>query len=480
MHITFINTCLGGDYSALDIAITSLATFVNERTRHSASIVDLTFHRRFWKRYLCSELALHKPDVVGISSNTMYMQYVKMIMAEVKQAFALPIVLGGHHASIYPEATLRLDGCDYVCTGDGERPLELLLDRLEEQKSVDGVKGIWHKKDDSIIKNEIGCFYQLDNLPMPNWDLWKDLDKYLYYLGMLYVIGSRGCPYTCTFCDAHGIAKAIPGSYYRERDPYDYVQELMTQWEKYGQRNLRLFQLFDPVFTMNTKWVELFCSEYRRLGLHEKIKYSVFSRIDHLDEDKINMLADSGCGVVRIGVECGNEYIRNHIYEKKLSDKKLFKIFDLLHKRGVTITAYYMLGGPGESHTTMRETIVCARKLQAQRSVFFMYKPFTDEGVKQVVEYGGIVDQKRWKKADNITFSAVVRIKGVPPLVIEMYQWYGYAVTFTPRLVKMICRLKWMYPVYLSIYLFSAIIDGLNLSYVLMYFHVYGYDNIDK
>jgi radical SAM superfamily enzyme YgiQ (UPF0313 family) len=408
------------------------------------------------------------------------MQYVKMIMAEVKRAFALPIVLGGHHASIYPDETLRLDGCDYVCTGDGEKPLALLLDCLQDNKDIDGLKGIWYKKDSHIIKNEIGSFYPLDDLPMPNWDLWKDLDKYFYYLGMLYLIGSRGCPYACTFCDAHGIAKAIPGSYYREKDPYAYVHELMAQWEKYRKRNLRLFQLFDPVFTMNSEWVESFCNEYRRLGLQEKIKYSVFSRIDHLDEDKIDLLAQSGCGGMRIGVECGDEYYRNQIYEKKISNKNIFKIFDLLHKRGITVTAYYMLGGPGESHKTMRQTVAYAKKLQAQRSVFFMYKPFTEEGRKKMDEYGGIVDQRRWDKADNITFSAVVRLKGIGPLFIEMYQCYGYAVTFIPRLVKMIFRLKWLYPVYLSAYLFSSIIDGLNVAYSLMYFHVYGYDNVDK
>ncbi|MBM4388855.1 MAG: hypothetical protein FJ088_14030, partial [Deltaproteobacteria bacterium] len=46
MHISFIHTPLGGDFTDWDIAITSLATFLNKTTRHKASIIDLTFHRR--------------------------------------------------------------------------------------------------------------------------------------------------------------------------------------------------------------------------------------------------------------------------------------------------------------------------------------------------------------------------------------------------------------------------------------------------
>ena len=102
MRVSFINSLLGGDFSALDIAITALATYVNERSHHQASIIDLTFHRRNWKEALKKGIEKNKPDVIAISSNTMYMKYVTTIMKEIKLKYNLPIILGGHHASIYP------------------------------------------------------------------------------------------------------------------------------------------------------------------------------------------------------------------------------------------------------------------------------------------------------------------------------------------------------------------------------------------
>ena len=49
MKVKFINATLGGDYSALDIAITCLATYLNARTPHRATITDLTFRRKAWR-----------------------------------------------------------------------------------------------------------------------------------------------------------------------------------------------------------------------------------------------------------------------------------------------------------------------------------------------------------------------------------------------------------------------------------------------
>lgn len=481
MKIAFINSCLGGDFSALDIAITLLATYINERTEHDAVIIDLVFHRHFWRRYLYDELQYHAPDVVGISSNTMYMQYVKAIMREVKKNFDVPIILGGHHASIYPEETLHIPECDAICIGDGEEALTYYLDTCSARGGYIRGAGIWYKSGTDIIKNSGGAFRKnIDDLPVPNWDLWKDLDKYLYHLGMLYIIGSRGCPFKCTFCDAHGISDAVDGDYFRSRDPIAYVHEIAQQWKKYKHRNLRLVQLFDPVFTMHADWVEKFCNEYRRIGLHHHVRFSVFSRLDHLDKERIDMLARSGCGVVRVGIESGDAYIRNEVYQKNFSNTTIREVFDLLRRSGIATTTYYMLGGPGETRKTAQTTIDFALELNGSRSVFFVYKPFTQEGIRQVYEYGGVIDQKRWVDADNITFGAVVATKDLTVFQVEWFQCKAYFLTFARRWLTILKRQKWHYIPWLCTYILRGMRNGLSILYLLVYFHVYGYDNVDK
>jgi radical SAM superfamily enzyme YgiQ (UPF0313 family) len=481
MKIQFINALLGGDYSALDISITNLATYLNKKTKHRASILDLTFHTKQWKEHIANGIKAFKPDIIGISCNTMYMQYVKKIISEIKKKYHLPVILGGYHASIKPEETLNMDACDAVCIGDGEYALTEYLNRLETNKSLKGIPGIWVKTKGKIIRNKGGYFIQdIDKLPIPDWNLWKDLDKYFYYLGMLYFIGTRGCPYQCSYCDAHGIKQAVAGSYYRARDPIAYAREIAYQYRIYKNRGVRLAQLFDQVFSMNETWITKFCNEYKKQGIAGVFKFSTFSRIDHLNEKKFKILKEGGCAILRVGVEAGDSYIRNTVYKKNISNEQIKKIFTMGRKYGIKFTAFYILGGPGETRKTTNKTINLARQINADRSAFFIYKPFTDEGVKQITQFGGEIDLKRWAKADNITYGAVVRLKDLSPKQTEILQAKAYFLTFGKRLLRMIREQKLKYFIQFIAYVSKGIQDGLDIRYVLPYFHIYGYDNVKK
>lgn len=482
MHIQFINIS-GGDFSAMDIAITQLATYMNERTAHTASILDMTFHRRNWKRHLQYGYEKYHPDIIGISTNTMYMQFVRPIIVEIKNKYKLPIILGGAHASIHPDSVADLPEVDAICIGDGEFALEQYLDRVAQGQSAEGVRGIWSKEQGNWIKNPGGSFIEnIDQFPYPNWDLWEDLQKYFYFLGMLYIQGSRGCPYKCTYCDAHGIADAVHGNYFRLRDPVDYAREIAHQWNKYkGLKNPpRLAQLFDPVFTVSEDWLKAFCAEYRRLGLHHEFRYSAFTRIDHLSEAKIKLLSESGCALLRPGIETGNDFIRNKVYEKNVTTNQIREVAQLCNKHNIGLTAFYMLGGPGETRQTMQDTIDLAVQIDASRSAFFIYKPFTNAGEQQVREFGGEIDAMKWQEADNITFGAVVKLTGISLKTIEWYQMKAYYLTFGRRLLRMICRQKFLYFVRLFRYMVLGIRYGLDVKYLITYYHIYSYDNVDN
>ncbi len=483
MHIQFINALLGGDFSAMDIALTQLATCVNERSSHTASILDMTFHTKHWKKHLQYGIEKYKPDIIGLSTNTMYMQYVKPIIKEVKERYGLHVILGGHHASIYPVETINLPEADAVFLGDSEFSLISYLDKYSKGEPVTGISGVWVKENGKIIKNGCGQFIQnIDQFPMPDWDLWEDLDKYLYHLGMLYIIGSRGCPYKCTYCDAHGIADAVEGKYFRLRDPVQYAQEIANQWHKYKNRKYppRLAQLFDPVLTINEDWLEAFCKEYKKQGIEKDFRFSAFSRIDNLNENKIRMLSEGGCALLRVGLEAGNDYIRNDIYKKRISTAEIRKHFKLCKEGGIGFTAFYILGGPGESRQTLNETLDLAIELDAERSAFFIYKPLTKEAFNQLDELGCQVVHDKWAAADNITFNAVVKLKDMSPKQIEFFQIKAYFLTFGRRLLRMLKKQKLKYFIRLIVYMSRGIWRGLNFMYLITYYHIYAYDNVDK
>ena len=481
MKISFINPVLGGDYSALDIAATTLSAYLNQRTVHKAKICDLTFHRKNWQIFLNQHIKDSRPDIIGISTTALYMPYVKQLIQKVKSDYGLPVVLGGYQASIYPKESLNIKGVDFVCIGDGEYALAGLMDRLENKLSIAGLAGVGYREAGTSIINPGGSFIEdIDSLPIVDWDAWQDLDRYFYFLGMLYIIGTRGCPYQCSYCDAVGISRAVKGNYYRLRSPEGYAREIAFQWNKYRKRGMRLAQLFDQVFTMDANWLDKFCGEYRRLGLAQELKFSAFSRVDHLDEGKIKMLGESGCAILRVGIEAGDEFIRNKIYGKHISNNKIRSIVKLCRRYKVGLTAYYMLGGPAETRETINATIKLAGELKASRSAFFIYKPFTEIGIQQITEHGGRIDQKLWDRADNITFDAVVELKGIKPRQIEFLQKKAYFLTFGARLLNMLFSQGLRYFTRLFAYCAKGLAYGLDIRYLLIYYHIYGYDNVDK
>jgi radical SAM superfamily enzyme YgiQ (UPF0313 family) len=481
-NIMFVNPSLGEDFSALDIGITALATYINARSRHKAAIGDLTFHRKHWKEHLRKEIEKKKPHVIGISCSSLYMKYVKMIVKEIKNKYGLPVVLGGYQASINPENTISADGADGLFIGDAEKSVVEFLDRLSSGEGFDGVPGLWFKNGDgTFLKNSGGSFHpDLNELPAPDFDLWDDLDLYLYFLGMLYVQGSRGCPYKCTFCDAHGIADSVEGKYFRLLDPVRYARDMSHYYELYRNRGLKLFQIFDPVFTINTKWINEFCEEYRRLGLHEKIGYSAFSRIDNLSEEKIKVLARSGCKLLRVGIETADDFVRQQVYGKIIQTEKIRKIVELAHAEGINFTAFFILGGPYETQRTFLKTIKFAWELDAARSAFFIYKPFTAEGVRQLAESGGGINADRLEEADNISFGGTTYGKAWGPRTVELYQMGAYFLTFGRRWLRTVRRRKHNYFIKFYEYMKKGLALGLDYKYLAMYFHIYGDDNFDR
>lgn len=472
MKIMFVNACLGGDFSAMDIGITALATYLNERTQHSASICDLVFHRRHWKQRLARAIQTHNPDWIGISLNTLYLNYAKAVMAEVKK-YNLPIIVGGHHASVHPEETISLPWVDVVCIGDGEYAVTEFLDRKEEGSSVEGIGGIWVKRNKGYtLKSSGGRFIQcIDDLPRPDWDLWEDLDRYLYFLGMVYLLFSRGCPHKCAFCDAIAIAQSVRGSFYRQQDPKRAAWEMCHNWNKYAYRGLRLAQVFDPVFTLSENWILDFCKEYRTLGA--PLSFSAFSRIDDLNDRKVEALAEANCALLRVGIESGDEHIRNEVYQKRISDEKIRTVSALCKSHGINFTSFYILGGPGETKETVQRTIDMARELDAARTAFFIYKPFTKEAEKLLEEHGSWIDKERWAKADNITFGAAVGSPDLSPKKVQYYQVKAYFFTAGKRILRMIREDKLMYFWRLAAYMLKGMRYELSPWYLLTYYHIY-------
>ncbi len=480
MKISFINPNLSGDVSILDMGITTLATYLNERTDHSAEIIDFTFRRHTWREVLREKVERFRPDMIGITSTSLYMGYIRRIARAVKADFGLPIVMGGYHASLCPEECIAEPWCDAVCVGDGEYAFTEFLAAYEGGGGFAGIDGMWARRQGEVVQNPPRPLVQnLDALPVQNYDLWDDLDKYFQFMELLYFIGNRGCPFNCTYCSSLPMKEAIPGRHYRIRDPRAFALEIKQQWEKYHDRGMRIAHTFDPVFTFSRKWLEAFADEYVSCGMAARLPYSCFTRADTIDAEKVEMLKASNCAVVRIGVEAGSERVRNEVYEKNISDDQIRQAVALCKDAGLVITAYNMLGGPTETRATLMETFELNKELDVHRPVFFIYRPLPKTKSRQQLESGaGVIDCDRFDAIDSLHFHGCVRTGDLSPNDVERFQLRCFLYFISRRILRLMWKQKHRFFINLVRYMWRAKRDGVDLEYAVAYFLICCGDNL--
>lgn len=483
MRISIISPNLSGCCSILDIGVTCLATFINERTSHRANVIDYTFKRAYWKEYLDSELKKFNPDVIGITTTTLFMRYVRQTIAHIRQNYSrdIPIVLGGYHATLNPETSLKEEGVDAVILGEGEYILVDYLDALSRGSPLEGITGLYYKKDGEIFKNPKRPWIEdIDSLPIPNYDLWEDIDNYFYFVGQLWFMGTRGCPFKCTNCSENPMNNAIPGNRFRQRDPKGYVQEIKKQWLRYKNRGFRMAHMFDAVFTADIKWLREFCQEYKKEGLSEVLPFSVFTHGATSQEEKIRLLAEAGCREVRIGVESGNEYIRNEIYKKHATNEQIRQAFSSFRKYRLNVIAYNMLGGPGETKEMLWQTYRFNKELDPEKTIFFIFRPFPGTELEShIKDFGEEIDVIAMShEIDTLHWGAALKSKSRPERYVEYFQLRCFLYFVPRRIWRLIKKQKFKFFLNLIRYMYKGYKYRLDMRIAFAYFLASCGDNL--
>ncbi|MFH1415418.1 MAG: radical SAM protein [Elusimicrobiota bacterium] len=483
MKVSIVNPNLSGDVSILDIGITCLSTYINERTIHESSIIDFTFHRKKWKKHLAAELCSQDPDVLGISATSLYMPYCREIISEAKKnKDSLKIIMGGWHCAVDPDDSINnYPQVDAIIMGDGEYALEEYLDNLENSKPFSGIKGVWFRDNTGkIVRNTTRPLIEdLDSLPFPDYDQWKDIDKYLFYNQMLYVIGNRGCPFSCTYCSEALKREKIPGPHIRWRTPESFVEEIRYHYEKYKNRGMRIAHIFDPVFPNNKEWLFGFVTAYKKSGLSGELPFSCFTRADTIDEERIKMLASANCRILRTGIEAGNEGIRRGIYNKNISNDQYRRVFEMIHKEGIKITGYNMLGGPGETPETLKDTFDFVRELDVDRPIFFTYRPLhKTRSAEILLEKGGKVTG--WDGIDSLHRRYNIVTDSLNPRKVGLFRYKCLFYFTLRRAFRLIKKQKAGFFINLIRFFIAGFRDGLDFEYIIGYFFVCAGDNLTE
>jgi len=185
---------------------------ISSYLKHSIKDIEvslLTIHdKNLGQSDFYEKIKEFSPEVVGFTSTTHSFPLVQKMVGWTKKIDRnILTVCGGIHVTINPEEALLSSESDVVVCGDGEYPMEALVNAWTERGVIAHERGIWHRKNNAVIRNGIAAATNLDLLPDPDWEIfdYMKLDEGSQGIGGLML--SRGCPYQCSYCCNHKIAK---------------------------------------------------------------------------------------------------------------------------------------------------------------------------------------------------------------------------------------------------------------------------------
>jgi len=423
MKIVFLNppfTIYGGleghGGSAAPLNLAYLMAYLREKRNDELLFLDAEAERLTYEQ-IGDYLKEHDPDLIAITVPTPAFDMVLKCCKLAKEAkHDVKVVVGGPHPTVMPLQTIKENDIDFVVVGEGEITFFELIENLDSGNSLRDVDGIVFKENSvPVMTKERRLIGDLDVLPFPARDM---LPLQLYFppptkkvsgeKNSANIIGSRGCPYNCTYC----IATKIWRRKYRPRSPNNIVDEMEECVKKYG---LKEFNFHDELFTIiENRTIEI-CREILRRGL--EVSWVCMARVDRLTKEMLVEMKKAGCKKIMFGFESGSEKILR-LMRKQANLEQAREAVKLVKDVGIDIAANFMFGHIGETRGTIMETIDFAKEINADTTAFLIASPYPGTDFFEMAkEQGCLRDNYKWQ--DFILVGDALPLVNLPDLKAE-------------------------------------------------------------
>ena len=219
------------------------------------------------------------------------------------------------------------------------------------------------------------------------------LEKYLMPLikgPFTFIVTSRGCPAGCTYCIKH----VSYGPTMRLRSPKKLVEEIALL-VKLGVSNIHMYA---DLFTVNRDQVVGLCQELIASGL--KVKWTCNSRVDFVDQEMLDLMAKAGCYYIAWGLESGNKELLAHA-RKGVDPERAKQSLAWAKKAGIANWGYFIIGLPGETVDTIKQTVAFAKALPLDIALFHIAAPYPGTPFfNEVVKNKWFRPGTRWEEVD--------------------------------------------------------------------------------
>ena len=414
------------------LGIETLAPVIRQHG-HEVRMFD-TCHPQMKEKHIAQALREERPDAVAISflSTTSY-PAAKSLARKLKEAEpSIPTILGGVFATM--NSIQVMSDCphaDFLGVGDGE---QLIPDFLGNLDTPGEVLGLVFRRGDVIVANPPRPLVRdLDQFPYPDRQTLPidytesmplDVPAVLSLDKFATMQTSRGCPWTCIFCDIPGLGDGK----WRSRSP-EHVLGEMQQLQDQGYRSI---YLTDDHFLLQRKRITAICQGIVERGF--EFSWGCEGRVDSVGVECLPLMAEANCGFLAFGIESGVQRILDRL-RKHQTLEQIERAVSEAKKHGVrTAHGFFLIGNPGETADDILDSFRFAARLRLDTFGFnrlcaYRGTPLWSEYIER-----GIIDDARdwykWFKCSDIDPTIL------PSEVVNQTRRRGYALLFRYRFLR--------------------------------------------
>jgi radical SAM superfamily enzyme YgiQ (UPF0313 family) len=316
-------------------------------------------------------------DLIGLTVlSPIYYEVVSLVEKIQQSSPQIPIIVGGPYVTTMMEEIFEGIDVDYAVYGEGEITFSEFIYFLKKERKVEAINGLIYRNEENIIvKNPPRKqIKDLDEIPFPAYDLFK-MNKY----PMHRITTTRGCPYKCVFCNS----SSIWDWKWRKRSVENIVEEIQFLLKNHEKK---VFFLNDNTFNVDLERIELFCNTLIEKKID--ILWSTPVKVEIMTQEVAALMKKAGCYNVGVGIESANNEILKNI-RKKTTIEEINQGISIFKKAGIEVLGQFVIGSPGETLETVKESIDYAKKSELDFVMFYAILPF--KGTEQwdyVIESG--------------------------------------------------------------------------------------------
>ncbi|MFA4901363.1 MAG: radical SAM protein [Desulfobaccales bacterium] len=398
---------------------------------HQVTLFD-TCHPQMQAEHIAQAADAERPDVIALSclSTTTYPALKNLARHLKLHAPNIPIIVGGAFATMNSDRILK-DCPDLDCVGVGEGE-ELLVDyvnNLDDPGSVLGL--VWRNAAEIVRNSPRPLIRDLNQFPYPDRtslpidyieSLPLDVPAVLSMDKFCTMQTSRGCPYSCIYCDIPSLSQG--------KWRYRSSEHVLGEMQQLNDLGFRSIYLTDDHFLLNRKRIGEICRGIidRRLKFH----WGCEGRVDAVAVDQLPIMKQANCNFLAFGVEAGTQKVLDRLHKKQTLKQVEHAVSEAKRQGIERVHGFFVISSPGETEKDVMASFRFAARLKLDTFGFNRLCAYRGTPLWQEYVNRGIIDDERdwdkWFKCSDIDPTA---LSGA---MVNRVRMKGYALLFARRI----------------------------------------------